>query len=291
MMRVDAHHHVWRLERGDYAWLTPDLPIHRDYGLQDLRPLLEQAHAGALDPGANPRALDPGITATVLVQAAPTEAETHFLLQVARDSGGLVRGVVGWADLAASDAPARIAALAGNALLKGLRPMLHDIPDKQWILRPDVQPALTEIGARGLVFDALIRPPHLPVMLELAQRHPTLRIVIDHAGKPDIAAGGLQPWAADIARVARETLAVCKMSGLVTEASPDWHVADLQPYVEHVLEVFGPQRLMWGSDWPVVALAGGYLRWRYATLQLLRHLPDVARDAVLGGTAATFYRL
>ncbi|HTB43443.1 MAG TPA: amidohydrolase family protein [Acetobacteraceae bacterium] len=273
MMRIDAHHHVWRLERGDYGWLTPDLPIHRDYGLQDLRPLLGD------------------ITATVLVQAAPTEAETHFLLRVARASHGLVRGVVGWTELAAADAPARIAALAGDALLKGLRPMLHDILDNDWILRPAVQPALGEIAARGLAFDALIRPPHLPVVLELARRLPALRIVIDHGAKPDIAGGGLQPWAADIARVAAETQAVCKLSGLVTEAAPDWSVADLRPYVEHLLDVFGPQRLMWGSDWPVVELGGGYRRWRDASLELLRDLPDASRDAVLGGTAVAIYRL
>jgi L-fuconolactonase len=273
VMRVDSHHHVWRLDRGDYGWLTPDLPIHRDYGLQDLRPLLGD------------------IKATVLVQAAPTEAETHFLLRTARDSGGLVRGVVGWVDLAATDWPARIEALAGDTLLKGLRPMLHDIPDTAWILRPELQPALGEIAARGLVFDALVRPPHLPVVLELARRHPALRIVIDHAAKPEIAAGRMQPWADDIARVARETQAVCKLSGLVTEAATDWRVADLQPYVAHLLDVFGPQRLMWGSDWPVVNLAGGYRRWCDATLELLRHLPDAARDAVLGGTATTVYGL
>lgn len=281
-MRVDAHHHVWRLDRGDYDWLTPDLPIHRDYDLPDLRPLLDDTSRSAPDPAA---------TATVLVQAAPTEAETHFLLQTARNSSGLVRGVVGWADLAATDAPDRIAALASDSLLKGLRPMLQDIPDRQWILRPEIQPGLARIAARDLVFDALIRPPHLPVILELAQRHPTLRIVIDHAAKPDIAAGAFQPWATDIARVARETQAVCKLSGLVTEAKPDWHTVDLQPYVEHLLDVFGPSRLMWGSDWPVVDLAGGYARWRDATLHLLRHLPDAARDAVLGGTAATTYHL
>ena len=148
-----------------------------------------------------------------------------------------------------------------------------------------------EIAARGLVFDALVRPPHLPVVLELARRHPALRIVIDHAAKPEIAAGHMQPWADDIARVARETQAVCKLSGLVTEAATDWRVADLQPYVAHLLDVFGPQRLMWGSDWPVVNLAGGYRRWRDATLELLRHLPDAARDAVLGGTATTVYGL
>ena len=127
VMRVDSHHHVWRLDRGDYGWLTPDLPIYRDYGLRDLRPLLGD------------------IKATVLVQAAPTEAETHFLLRTARDLGGLVRGVVGWVDLAATGSTARIAALAGDTLLKGLRPMLHDIPDTAWILRPALQAALGKL--------------------------------------------------------------------------------------------------------------------------------------------------
>jgi L-fuconolactonase len=262
--------------------LTADLPIHRDYGWQDLRPLLGNDSAGEV--GTR-------VTATVLMQAASTEAETGYLLRVAHASGGLVRGVVGWVDLAAADAPARIASLATDAMLKGLRPMLQDLPDEAWILRPDVQPALATIAARGLVFDALIRASQLPVVLELARRHPALRIVIDHAGKPNIAADGLQPWAMDIARVARETSAVCKLSGLVTEAAAHWTVADLRPYVAHLLDVFGPQRLMWGSDWPVVDLAGGYVRWRDATMQLLRHLPDTARDAVLGGTAATVYRL
>ena len=272
-MRVDAHHHVWRLDRGDYGWLTPDLPIHRDYSLDDLRPLLAD------------------ITATVLVQAAPTEAETLYLLQVARDSAGLVRGVVAWTDLAAAEAPVQVARLARDRLVKGLRPMLQDIPDTAWILRPEVQPALFEMAARGLVFDALIQPRHLPVMLELARWHPTLRIVIDHAAKPDIAGGGLQSWATEMARVARETAAVCKLSGLATEAGPNWRVPDLRPYVDHLLEVFGPQRLLWGSDWPVVDLAGGYARWHDASLELLRDLPDAARDAVLGGTAVTAYEL
>jgi len=272
-MRVDAHHHVWRVDRGDYGWLTPNLPIHRDYGLDDLRPLLGD------------------ISTTVLVQAAPTESETQFLLDTARSSGGLVRGVVGWTDLAAPDASLRVARLARVPLLKGLRPMLQDIAETDWILRPEVQPGLIEMAARGLVFDALIQPRHLPVMLELARWHPGLRIVIDHAAKPDIARGSFQPWADDIARVAGETAAVCKLSGLVTEAAADWTVAALKPYVTHLLVVFGPQRLLWGSDWPVVNLAGGYARWREATMELLREQPDADRDAVLGGIAAAVYGL
>jgi len=271
---VDAHHHVWRLARGDYDWLTPDLPIHRDYGLEDLRPLLGE------------------IDATVLVQAAPTEAETEFLLQTAVASEGLVRGVVGWADLAAPGAPGRIAALAGKApLLKGLRPMLQDMAETEWILRPNIAPALDAMAGAGLRFDALIRPRHLPAILRLCARHPGLAVVIDHGAKPDIAGDAFEPWASDIAAVARQTNACCKLSGLVTEAAADWRVDHLRRYMDHLLETFGADRLMWGSDWPVVNLAGGYARWRAASVELLRALAEWERDAVLGGTAVAFYGL
>jgi len=269
-MRVDAHHHVWQIARGDYDWLTTDLPIHRDYGLVHLRPLLGD------------------ITATVLVQAAETAAETAFMLETARASGGLVRAVVGWTDLAAAYAPRHIAELAAEPLLRGLRPMLQDMPDPAWILRPDIQPALAAMATAGLRLDALVKPRHLPFLPELAARHPGLRVVIDHAAKPEIAAGHFQPWADAIAVLARESTWCCKLSGLVTEAGPGWTTADLRPYVEHLLACFGPERLMWGSDWPVVELAGGYARWRAATLDLL---PESGRDAILGNTAAAFYGL
>jgi L-fuconolactonase len=273
MIRVDAHHHVWRVDRGDYGWLTPDLPICRDYGLDDLRPLLGD------------------ITATVLVQAAPSEAETDFMLDTARRSGGLVRAVIGWTDLTTPHAPERIAALARDPLLKGLRPMLQDIADTDWILREDVQPGLAAMVAQGLRFDALVQPRHLPNILKLCARHPDLAVVIDHGAKPFIAKGVMQPWADDMAAVAAGTRAVCKLSGLVTEAAADWQPADLAPYIRHLLHSFGPERLMWGSDWPVVNLAGGYQRWRAAALEMLSGLPAAAVDAILGGTAARFYGL
>lgn len=270
-IRVDAHHHVWRIGRGDYGWIAPGLPLHRDYRLADLRPLLGE------------------ITATVLVQAAPTEAETAYLLNVARNSDGLVRGVVGWDNLAARDAPERIATIAAESRLLGLRPMLQDMAETGWILRPEVQPALTAMAQAGLRLDALVQPRHLPALVALASRHPGLPMVVDHAAKPAIAAGAFQPWADEIALVARETRAFCKLSGLVTEAGPDWRLETLRPYVDHLLGCFGPQRLMWGSDWPVVNLAGGYARWRQASLALLAGLAPVERDMVLGGTAAVFY--
>jgi L-fuconolactonase len=273
MIQVDAHHHVWRIARGDYGWLTPDLPICRDYTLDDLRPLLGD------------------ITATVLVQAAPTEAETAFMLEVARGSGGLVRGVVGWTDLAHRDAPVRIARLADDPLAKGLRPMLQDIADTDWLLRGDLQPAITTIIEVGLRFDALVQPRHLSSLLCLLQRHPMLQVVIDHAAKPAIAEGAWEPWADDIARIARETAAFCKLSGLVTEAPPGWLADDLQRYTDHLLECFGANRLMWGSDWPVVDLAGGYSAWREATASLLAGLSLQERHAILGETARRFYQL
>lgn len=269
-MRVDAHHHVWRVARGDYGWLRPDSPICRDYGLADLRPLLGD------------------IEATMLVQAAPTEAETRFMLDVARDSAGLVRGVVGWVPL---DRPERVVALAAEPLLRGLRPMLHDLPEPDWILRPELGPALEEMARLGLVFDALVRPPHLPSLRVLARRHPRLSIVLDHGGKPEIAARRMEPWAEEIAALARCPNVTCKLSGLVTEAAPGWRAEDLRPYAAHLLRAFGAERIMWGSDWPVVELAGGHASWRRTSLALLEDLPQAGRARILGGTAAEVYRL
>ena len=271
--RVDSHHHVWRIARGDYGWLRPGMPIHRDYGLADLRPLLGD------------------VSATVLVQAAPTEAETGYMLEVAGASAGLVRGVVGWTDLSAKNAPDRVAALAGQALLRGLRPMLHDLADTGWINQPSVKPALDAMRECGLRFDALVRPVHLPAILALCARHPDLPVVVDHAAKPDIASGEYGAWATGMARLARETAALCKLSGLVTEAGPDWTTDTLRPVVDRLLEWFGPSRLMWGSDWPVVDLSGGYRAWRETTETLLSELSGPDRDLVLGGTAIRFYGL
>ncbi len=275
-MRVDAHHHVWRLARGDYGWLTPALaPIYRDFALDDLRPLLREADIGA----------------TVLVQAAPTEAETRFLLAIARASAGLVRGVVGWVDCARADAVTRLSRLARDPLLKSVRPMLQDIPDPEWILRPEVQPAIKALPQLGLRFDALVRPTQLPALRRLLDRHPDLAVVIDHGGKPAIAANVRQPWATEMTALARHPQVHCKLSGLATEAGPDWSIDSLSRYVDHLLSCFGAMRLMWGSDWPVVELAGGYRRWVAATDTLLAGLSADDREAIRGGNARRFYGL
>jgi L-fuconolactonase len=274
--RVDAHHHVWRLARGDYGWLTPALaPIYRDFGLDDLRPLLREA----------------GIGATVLVQAAPTAAETAFLLATANASAGLVRAVVGWVDCARPDAVARLEDLARDPLLKSVRPMLQDIPDPAWVLRPEVQPALAALPQLGLRFDALVTPAQLPALLRMLDRHPDLAVVIDHGGKPPIATASREPWASLTAAVARHPGVHCKLSGLVTEAGAGWSVDSLAPYVDHLMARFGAGRLLWGSDWPVVDLGGGYRRWVTATDALLAGLSAEDRDAIHGGNARRFYGL
>ncbi|TMH61075.1 MAG: amidohydrolase [Betaproteobacteria bacterium] len=274
--RIDAHHHVWRLDRGDYGWLSPTpalAPIYRDFELADLRPLLAAAN----------------IDATVLVQAAPTLAETRFLLDVARKSDGLVRGVVGWADLAAPDAAETLEMLGGDPLLKSIRPMLQDLADPDWILSADIQPALAALPQFGLRFDALVTPRELKPLLSMLERHPDLAVVIDHCAKPDIAGNGWQPWAEDLAALARHTRVHCKLSGLVTEAGAHWSVDALRRYTDHVLRCFGPERLLWGSDWPVVMLAASYSAWVAATDALLAGVSRAEKDRILGGNARRFY--
>jgi L-fucono-1,5-lactonase len=273
--RVDAHQHFWRLARGDYGWLTSTLaPIYRDFEPADLEPLLARA----------------GVDATVLVQAAPTVAETRFLLELARTAPFVV-GVVGWAPLDAPDAPEVVAALARDPHLRGLRPMIHDLPDVDWMLGPDVERGLRAIEAADLTFDALVRPPHLPTLRRLLARHPDLRVVIDHAAKPEIAAGRREPWASDMAALARETRAWVKLSGLVTEDGPGWSVDRLRPYVDHLLDSFGPERLIFGSDWPVVLLRTGYAEWLAAVRTLLVGLEHAAQNRVLGLNAIACYGL
>ena len=273
MLRVDAHHHVWRLDRGDYDWIEPGSVIHRDYGIDDLRPLLS------------------GIDATVLVQAAPSEAETDYMLEVARASNGLVKGVVGWVDLAAPDAPKRINERAKDPLIKGLRPMLQDIPDTYWLMRDEVKPGLQAMAETGLCFDALIEPRHLSLMPIFGNLNPKLKIVIDHAGKPPIESKEQQPWFNDLARVGRETEILCKLSGLATEAGPEWQMNDLRPWVEHIFDCFGPSRIMWGSDWPVLELTTTYERWLTICQRFLFRFSLAERDEIMCDNAVRFYGL
>jgi L-fuconolactonase len=270
--RIDAHQHFWRRDRGDYTWLTPDLaPIYRDYLPPDLAPQLART----------------GVAKTVLVQAAATVAETRFMLKLAADAP-FVAGVVGWVDFESARAPDLIAELAQEARLLGLRPMIQDIPDTEWMLRESLDPAFEDMVDHGLVFDALVKPPHLPALLELAGRHSELTMVLDHGAKPPIASGDVSAWKRDVAELARSTPVVCKLSGLVTEAGSS-SPARLQDCVDHLLACFGPSRLMWGSDWPVCELVCSYEDWHATSEQLLRHLSDAERSLIFSGTARAIY--
>lgn len=274
-MLVDAHQHFWRLADRNGAWPPPDLAaIYRDFFPADLAPLLAQH----------------GVAKTVLVQSMPNEDDTRFMLGLAH-AHPFIGGVVGWVDLKAPDAPARIAALAADPLLKGLRPMLQDLDDDNWIADPALAPAVDAMLRHGLRFDALVLPRHLPALYAFAARHPMLPIVIDHGAKPLIEAGVLEPWRSDIARLAELPQVSCKLSGLVTEAGADWDVDRLRPYVDHLLAQFGPRRLIWGSDWPVLNLAADYPRWLAACVALLDGLSEADRNAVFGLNALRFYRI
>jgi L-fuconolactonase len=272
-MRIDSHQHFWKMSRGDYGWLTPELgAIYRDFSPADLRPILQQHK----------------IDATILVQAAPTISETEFMLDIARRAD-FVKGVVGWADFEAKDAPDLIGRLAARDRLVGLRPMIQDIPDPDWMLRSSIEPAVVATERCGLRFDALLKPPHLEPFLKFLRKYPNLPIVVDHGAKPEIRNDGFAAWAPAMHEIARDERVFCKLSGLITEAKPDWRVEQLRPYVDHLVACFGPKRLMWGSDWPVANLAGGYDRWIEASEACLGSLSGDERAAIYGGTAARFY--
>ena len=276
-MQIDAHQHYWNPARGDYAWMPMDNAIlARPYGPPDLAPELARH----------------GITHTVLVQAAATVEETEYMLGLA-DATPHVAAVVGWIDFEKPSDLAHLRRLANHPKFAGVRPMIQDIPDDDWMLREDVQWGFKAVTDLGLTFDALGFPRHLANFHRVLTRYPEMRVVIDHCMKPQIrehSEASLRVWADGISRLA-DTGAYCKFSALVTEADPDWTVADLQPYVEHVFRAFGAERVMWGSDWPVVRLRCEYGDWRAAAEQLTAGLSEVEKARIYGGTASEFYRL
>lgn len=246
-----------------------------------------------------PADLDPsrqrhGIARTILVQAAPTVAETEYLLGIA-DAVDSVAGVVGWIDFEDAGQRSTLERLARHPKMLGVRPMIQDIPHPDWMLRDDVQWAYRALIDLDLTFDALGFPIHLDNFLTLFKRYPDMRAVIDHCMKPRIRdhntdSCGFSAWADGMAALAQQTDVHCKLSGLVTEANPDWTVDDLRPYARHVLDVFGPERVMWGSDWPVCRLHASYDDWIAAAESLTADLGDADRARIFGGTALAFYQ-
>lgn len=275
---IDAHFHAWRLIRGDYGWLTPALkPIYRDVTIDDWASLASSNQ----------------ITGGILVQAAPTFEETQFLLQQA-NLNPMVKGVIGWIDMLSADAVDKVAWCAQEPRLKGLRPMLQDLEDPDWILQAQVQPVLHAMAKEGLVLDALIKPDHLSRILEISQRHASLSIVIDHGAKPKIQNDELLNWQNQMAQLAKATQdkrVMCKLSGLWTEAPCNTQVEALKPWCEALLEIWTPQRLIWGSDWPVLELAGNYAEWRHFSLKLLERYTPEEQALILGANAQNMYKL
>lgn len=276
-MIVDAHQHLWDPAVRDYPWMSGERSVlRRRMGWEKLAELTAAA----------------GIDATVAVQAATSEEETRELLAASAARGSPVAAVVGWVDLTAPDISERVAALRaapGGDRLVGLRHPAEDEPDAAWLARPEVLAGLRRLPELGLRYDLLVQPRHLPAALAVAEAVPDLALVVDHGAKPPIAAGEWEPWSSGLARLAARERVHCKLSGLVTEAPWDsWRTAGVEPYAERLLELFGPQRLMFGSDWPVCTLAASYPE----VLDLARTLlSGVERDAVLGATAVRFYGL
>jgi len=278
-MKVDAHQHFWRLADRQGHWPPASLAaIHRDFGPADLAPQLQAA----------------GVDATVLVQSLPSVEDTRWMLSVAAETPW-VRGVVGWVDFKAPDAAQQIETLARNPLLKGLRPMLQDLPDNDWIADPACDAAAVAMQRHGLVFDALVLPSQLRGLRRFASRHPGLSIVIDHGAKPLIASGQIHPWLGDMAALAALPHVHCKVSGLLTEAGERRDVVALQPYVQTLWLLFGARRLLWGSDWPVLNLASDYAGWWQLAQELAQRLypspqPDDLR-ALFGDNAVRLYHI
>ncbi len=274
---IDTHQHLWKPSERRYEWLDAvGLPLDDDFGPEDV----------AADVAAA------GITSTVLVQAADTYEDSLYMLSVAARVP-VIRGVVAWAPLdRTGEAEAALDLYAAASVVRGIRVLNHNYADPRWLLRPDVDAALRMLAPRGLALDVVsVVPEHLVMLVELAERHPELTIVLDHLAKPDIAGKSWEPWAQLMTEVAGRPNVNVKLSGLNTASSPDWTWHDWLPYVDHAVEQFGSTRMMMGSDWPVSILAGDFVGvWR-AQREVIGHLSHEQQDDILFRTATRVYSL
>ena len=272
---LDAHQHFWSVARDDYGWLTPDLTsLFRNFGPEDLAPLMAAA----------------GITGTIAVQAAETEAETEFLLDIA-DRTDFVLGVVGWLDMLAPDFAAALTRYAARPKWLGLRPMLQEHPPAM-IMDPRFQTALAEVARRDIPFDILTFPRHLPAMLDALAKTPDLRGVVDHLSKPDMTRPELGDWAAQISALAQHPRLMCKISGMVTEAGADWSADRIRPFLRHAAQAFGADRLIFGSDWPVCTLAASHAEVVNLAKTLLGEVFAAEElEKIFDGNARKFYNI
>ena len=274
-MRVDAHQHFWRYSNEEYGWIDDGMAaIRRDFLPEDLAPLVR----------------DSGIDATVAVQARQSMEETHWLLELA-DDNDWIAGVVGWVPLTEPAIEETLRKLAQNPKFKGVRHVLQGEPDA-YMAREDFNAGIAKLSRFRLTYDLLILERQLPAGIAFVDRHPNQTIVLDHLAKPLIAAQEFEPWRTNIRELAHRPHVSCKLSGMVTEADFNhWTIDHLRPYVETVLEAFGPDHVLFGSDWPVCTVASSYSRWIASVTELLAGLSVTERDAVFGGNAVRLYRL
>lgn len=274
--RVDAHQHFWRYSPEEFGWIAPDSVLAKSYGPPELKELLRGA----------------GLAESIVVQARQTDEETRWLLQLA-DEHPWILGVVGWIDLCASDLNQRLGALAAQRKLLGFRHVVQDEP-AEFLLDAAFQHGVRGVLEAGLVYELLVRAPqleHVPAFLNgVVHDRNAAAIVIDHGGKPAIAEGEWEPWAGRIAAIARQYPLSCKLSGLVTEADHgSWNEDEVMRYMQHLLDCFGPERLIFGSDWPVCLLAGSYERVHALVQRFLEPLREGEREAIMGGNARRIY--
>jgi L-fuconolactonase len=277
MRRIDAHHHLWRYEPAAYPWISDAMPVlRRDYGAADL----EAALAGT------------GIDGTVAVQAQQAVAETEWLLALAHDHP-IIRGVVGWVPLVQPGLEAHLDRLSADSALKGVRHIVHDEPDDAFVLRDDFNRGVAALERYGLVYDVLIFARHLPNAIAFVDRHPRQPFVVDHIAKPVIRADRFdESWARGLRALAERPHVTCKLSGVVTEVrDPEWSLDLVRPYVDVALEAFGPDRLMFGTDWPVCRLRCEYASWVETAAALVARLSEDEQHAIWAGTAERVYRL
>ena len=277
MARIDAHQHFWRYSPATHGWIDDNMAVlKRDFLPADLAPLLRG------------RTID----GCVAVQAEQAVGETRWLLSLA-DQFPFIKAVVGWVDLRAPDVATVLAELARNPRFRGVRHVVQSEPDDRFMLGAEFQRGIAALAPLGLTYDILIFPRQLPAAIELVQRFPQQRFVVDHIAKPDMKRAVREPWASQLRTLAAAHPGLtCKLSGLVTEADwASWKPTDIHPYLDTVLEAFGPGRLMIGSDWPVCNLAADYHRTMGLVEEYLARVPPAAREAILGGTASEFYGL
>jgi len=274
-MRLDAHQHFWRYDAVEYPWMKEGWPIRRDFLPPDLEPLLKSA----------------GLGGCIAVQARQSVVETKWLLELA-DEYTFIAGVVGWVDLQSEKVADELAQFSTNPKLKGVRHVVQDEPDSNFMLRPAFLNGLGVLKQFNLTYDFLVFPHQLPAAIQVAQKFPEQRFVLDHIAKPAIRDGTLEPWVGQIRELAKSGNVTCKVSGMVTEANwNSWVPSDFAPYLDVVLEAFGPERLMYGSDWPVCLLAGEYPTVHKLALEFSRAMAKEQCDAFFGGNAAKAYRI